>query len=166
MSFRRGSVSEHLYPHGCPHWLLALGIKDLASIPLPFSGSCGHPPTSSPSQGLQPARLHTGQPEAKSLDLTALRQLPWGLSQVCSTGERFISLKFQGRKRLASWRHAKRRQSTQETNKTFFSLVFPASPGQTSLPPLSEREAVRIKVPRICDERLLAGPTQEGLSAL
>lgn len=33
-------------------------------------------------------------PMAASLDLTDLLQLPGGLSQVCSTGERFISLKF------------------------------------------------------------------------
>lgn len=74
--------------------LLALGLKDHTSIT--FS-SLSHVDTLPPT----PVRSYSNLPghtlatlTAKSLDLTDLMQLPWGLSWVCFTGERFISPKF------------------------------------------------------------------------
>lgn len=81
-----------------PHWIhpsLPWVMLTPLALPTPARG-CNLP-------GYTPATL-----PAKSLDLTDLMWLPRGLSQVRSTGERFISLKFQGRKRLTSWRHAKK----------------------------------------------------------
>ena len=105
-------------------------IKDLIGITLLSLGHLTppYPPASARGCNLPSHKLATLT--AKSLDLMDLMWLPWGLSQVCSTGKRFISLKFQGRKRLTSWRHAKK-EAIHPGNKQdpfLYSLsFFPAS---------------------------------------
>lgn len=71
-----------------------LGPKSTPTSPFSSLGHVDNPYPSTPVRGYNLPGHTPAALMAKSLDLTDLMQLPWGLCQVCSIGARFISLAF------------------------------------------------------------------------
>lgn len=137
-----GSVPRHLFLSGCPLWLLARRSDTLLASPFSSPG-CTATPSLLPNPGSANQQATYGPPwRTTLLELMGSHTAGPGPLSGLFYGREIYFPEVLGQEKTRFLEACQeRRQSTQETNKTLFSIVFPVSPCQTLPAPPEWKES-------------------------